>query len=76
MMETLPIFRCNGCGFITEAENVSCDCQVPALHDWQAGVAVFTKPIPTEDLPAEVEYCASCGHNHVRCLSCGHTTGG
>jgi hypothetical protein len=40
-MQTFQVWKCAGCGFITQAAEVSCDCQVPALQDWDEGVAVF-----------------------------------
>jgi len=36
-----PVWKCVGCGAITQAEGVSCDCQVPALAKWINGVATF-----------------------------------
>lgn len=38
-----PIYRCQGCGCITQVE-VSCDCQVPSLNRFDAGFAVFSAP--------------------------------
>lgn len=40
-MRAVQVWRCVGCGGITQAAEVSCDCQVPSLDDWDEGVAVF-----------------------------------
>ena len=50
-----PVYRCRGCGGITQTEGVSCDCEVPALQDWEKGTAVFSIHDPAAALTAARE---------------------
>jgi hypothetical protein len=49
-MQAFQVWKCAGCGFITQAASVSCDCQVPSLEDWDEGIAVFKIREPNGEL--------------------------
>lgn len=38
---SVDLWQCRGCGWVTQAEGVSCDCKVPALNEWDAGFMMF-----------------------------------
>lgn len=50
--------------WITQAEHTSCDCAVPAVHDWEKGFALFGIEDPAEAIREAREMLERCYQVH------------